>query len=168
MGTRDHRHKAPKSVTIAILSASSSRSLKEDASGLWMANRARKEGHRVVLHELVPDDAGLIAQTVIAWSSKPEADVVLLTGGTGISPRDVTLEAVRPLFAKELSAFACLFSQLSFEQVDAAAILSRAAAGIVGRTVVFCLPGSLKACKLACRELIFPELGHLVGHLHEG
>ena len=93
---------------------------------------------------------------------------VLLTGGTGISSRDVTIEAVSPLFRKELTAFGPLFTQLSFEEIDSAAILSRATAGVVGNTILFCMPGSLAACKLACKELIFPELGHLVKHILEG
>ena len=95
------------------------------------------------------------------------AQVVLLTGGTGISHADVTVEAVSPLFEKELTAFSTLFTQLSFEEIDSAALLSRATAGVVGNAVVFCMPGSLKACKLACKALIFPEIGHLVKHANE-
>ncbi len=75
--------------------------------------------------------------------------------------------AVKPLFEKELTGFGPVFAQLSFEEIDSAAILSRATAGVVGQTVLFCIPGSFKACKLACKALIFPELGHLVKHLHE-
>jgi molybdenum cofactor biosynthesis protein B len=90
-----------------------------------------------------------------------------MSGGTGIGPQDVTIEAVRPLFDKELSAFGVLFAMLSFEEIDSAAFLSRATAGIIGPTIVFNLPGSLKACKLACRNLIFPEIGHLIKHLQE-
>ena len=90
-----------------------------------------------------------------------------MTGGTGISNKDVTIEAVRPLFSKEITAFGAIFSQLSFEEIDSAALLSRATAGVIEKTVVFCMPGSLNACKLACKALIFPELGHLVKHTHE-
>jgi molybdenum cofactor biosynthesis protein B len=90
-----------------------------------------------------------------------------MTGGTGISPKDVTIEAVRPLFEKELTAFGTLFTQLSFEEIDSAAILSRATAGIIKQTMIFCMPGSIKACKLACNSLIFPELGHLLKHIKE-
>jgi molybdenum cofactor biosynthesis protein B len=92
---------------------------------------------------------------------------LLLTGGTGISPKDVTIEAIKPLFDKELTAFAALFANLSFQEIGAAAMLSRAIAGIIGKTVVFCMPGSLKACQLACNALIFPELGHLAAHIIE-
>jgi len=75
---------------------------------------------------------------------------------------------VRPLFHKELTGFAALFAQFSYQEIGAAAVLSRATAGIIGKTAVFCMPGGLKACQLACRELVFPDLGHLVAHIHEG
>jgi molybdenum cofactor biosynthesis protein B len=94
-----------------------------------------------------------------------DLQALLVTGGTGITPRDVTIEALKPLFAKEMPAFAAIFAQLSYEEIDSAAILSRAAAGVIGATVVFCMPGSKKACQLACNALIFPELGHVVAHI---
>ena len=90
-----------------------------------------------------------------------------MSGGTGISPKDVTIEAVKPLFSKELTAFGPLFAQLSFEEIDSAAILSRATAGIINQSIVFCMPGSINACKTACKNLIFPELGHLLKHIKE-
>ncbi|MGA7144477.1 MAG: molybdenum cofactor biosynthesis protein B [Desulfobacterales bacterium] len=168
MGTVKHKAGAPKKVNIGILSVSSTRSLAEDKSGRWIDKRAKKEGHDVVLHRMVPDDAETIAQTVHEIIDSGNAQVILLTGGTGISRKDVTIEAVRPFFTKELTAFGALFAQLSFEAIDSAALLSRATAGLIGDTVVFCIPGSLKACKLACKVLIFPELGHLVKHVREG
>ena len=88
-----------------------------------------------------------------------------MTGGTGITKKDVTIEAVSPLFTKTLTGFGPLFAKLSFDEIGSAAFLSRATAGVIEKSVVFCLPGSLNACKLACRELIFPELGHLVKHI---
>ena len=94
-------------------------------------------------------------------------DALLLTGGTGISPKDVTIEAVSPLFKKELAAFGPLFTMLSYEEVFSAAMMSRASAGVIEKTLVFCMPGSLNACKLACKSLIFEELGHLVKHVWE-
>ncbi len=168
MGTKTHKAGAPKKVNIAIITVSSTRSLTNDKSGRWIGKRAKKEGHEVVVHQVIPDDEGTITQTIQEIINKGEARVVLLTGGTGISSKDVTVEAVRPLFTKELTAFGPLFAQLSFEQIDSAALLSRATAGLVGETILFCIPGSLKACKLACKALIFPELGHLVKHVHEG
>jgi len=168
MSTKTHKAGVPKKINIAIITVSSTRSLTNDRSGWWISRRAKKEGHDVVVHRVVPDDAETIAQTIQEIISKGEAQVVLLTGGTGISRKDVTVEAVQLLFTKELTAFGPLFAQLSFEQIDSAALLSRATAGLVGDTLLFCIPGSLKACKLACQALIFPELGHLVKHVHEG
>ena len=141
--------------------------MKEDKSGQWISKRVKKEGHNLVLHRVVPDETGTITQTVHETIGDYGAQVILITGGTGISNKDVTIEAVRPFFKKELTAFGPLFAQLSFEQIDSAALLSRATAGVIGATIVFCMPGSLKACKLACKALIFPELGHLVKHIHE-
>ena len=168
MGTKEHKKDAPKALKIAIISVSSTRSIDEDESGLWMKKISEKEGHTVSLHRVVPDDKRSIVSALSEAINMTGAQVVLLTGGTGISSKDVTIEAVSPLFQKELSAFGPVFAQLSFEKIDSAAIMSRATAGIISKAVVFCLPGSLRACKLACKALIFPELGHLVKHIYFG
>jgi len=167
MGHKAHKKAAPDSVRLGIISISSSRSAADDKSGQWIGKRARKEGHRVVFYTVIPDDAEIISKTLLNAVASESPDAILMTGGTGIGPADVTIEAVRSQFEKELTAFGIIFSQLSFEDIDSAALLSRATAGIVQGTVVFCMPGSLNACKLACKALIFPELGHIVGHLNE-
>jgi len=167
MGLKKHKANAPNKVNVGIITVSSTRSMKEDKSGHWISKRVKKEGHNLVFHQVVPDEAGTITETVHETISNYGAQVILVTGGTGISNKDVTIEAVRPFFKKELTAFGPLFAQLSFEQIDSAALLSRATAGVIGGVIVFCMPGSLKACKLACKALIFPELGHLVKHIHE-
>lgn len=167
MGTKRHKAKAPKRVKVGIISVSSTRNLAEDKSGLWISKRAKKEKHDVLFHLVVPDETETIRQTLLDVISSHDPQVILLTGGTGISSKDVTIEAVRPMFEKELTAFSPLFAQLSFEEIDSAALLSRSTAGVVGKTILFCMPGSLKACKLACKALVFPELGHLVGHIQE-
>ena len=118
----------------------------------------------MVFHDVIPDDEDAIRGAVTQVLADQGPHAVIVTGGTGLSPLDVTIEAVKPLFAKELSAFAVLFARLSYEEIGSAAILSRAAAGIIGRSIVFCIPGSIKACKLACNQLIFPELGHIIRH----
>jgi len=168
MSTREHKARAPRFLKIAVLSVSSTRTLADDKSGQWIAKRAKRKGHDVVSHQVIVDDQDKIAEAIgqVMEASCPHA--ILVTGGTGISPKDVTIEAVRPMFTKELTAFGSLFASLSYEDIDAAALLSRATAGLVDRTIVFCMPGSLKACKLACNELIFPELGHLVTHVLYG
>ena len=163
-----HKVSVPGKLSVGILTVSTTRSLKEDQSGHWMGRRAEREGHRVVAHHVVPDEATSIAEAlgIIIDAHQPHA--ILVTGGTGLAPADVTIEAVRPLFTKELTAFGPLFAQLSFEQIDSAALMSRATAGIIDQTVVFCLPGSINACKLACKALIYPELGHLAKHVRGG
>jgi molybdenum cofactor biosynthesis protein B len=167
MGTELHRAKAPGPVTVGVLSVSSTRSLENDASGHWIVQGARSQGHPVVAHQIVPDDAQAIRRALTHMLAVEAPQAVIVTGGTGISPKDVTIEALRPLFAKEMSAFGSIFAHLSYGEIGAAALISRATAGVIGRTLVFCLPGSLQACKLACETLIFPELGHLRLHAVE-
>ncbi|BBO84029.1 molybdenum cofactor biosynthesis protein B [Desulfosarcina ovata subsp. sediminis] len=164
MGVHEHRKSAPASVGVGILSVSSTRSLADDESGLWIARQAEKEGHVVRFHQVVTDDVSAIRESTLKAIREHELQALLITGGTGITPKDVTIDAIKPLFVKEMTAFGAIFAQLSYEEIDAAAILSRAAAGIIGQTVVFCMPGSKKACQLACKALIFPDLGHVVAH----
>jgi len=168
MGLKTHKATAPSAVNVAVVSVSSTRSLKDDKAGHWIAKAATKEGHRIVYHQVVKDDADLIRATIADLAANSGSRAILVTGGTGLSDADVTIEAVKPLLEKELTAFGVLFAQLSFDQIDSAAIMSRAAAGRVGRAMVFCMPGSLNACKLACNELIFPEIGHMVRHIDNG
>jgi molybdenum cofactor biosynthesis protein B len=167
MSTKEHKARAPKFVRLAILTVSTTRSLSDDKSGRWIKKRAQKERHEVVFHDVVPDDQGVISETVSRVIQDHQPHAILVTGGTGIGPFDVTIEAIRPMFTKELTAFGALFTYLSYEDIDSAALLSRATAGLIGQTLVFCMPGSLEACKLACKELIFPELGHLLKHVQE-
>lgn len=167
MGVTEHRRNAVHGIQIGILTMSTTRSLQEDESGHWMAERAGEEGHRVVVHRIIPDDAGIIADTLKEVIHEFSPQAILMNGGTGADPKDVTIEAVRPMFEKELTGFGILFAQLSYAEIGSAAILSRATAGIIQNTAIFCMPGSIKACRLACRELIFPDLGHLVKHLQE-
>lgn len=167
MSTEEHKQEAPNRVTVGIITVSTTRTLQTDKTGQWMKKRAKKERHDVTMHRVVADDEYAIQNAVQEAIQKHQPGALILTGGTGISPKDVTIEAIRPLFDKELTGFGAIFTQLSFEQIDSAAILSRAMAGVIGQTILFCIPGSLNACKLACKALIFPELGHLVKHLQE-
>ena len=167
MGTLLHKKKNPGRLRVAVISVSTTRSLADDKSGSWIKKQAKKEGHEVVVHHVVTDEITAIRELVDHVVDQIAPHAILMTGGTGISPRDVTVEAVSPLFKKELTAFSTLFAQLSFEEIDSAALLSRATAGIINNVLVFCMPGSLKACKLACNQLIFPELGHMVNHMSE-
>jgi molybdenum cofactor biosynthesis protein B len=166
MGHIEHKKNALKKLRVGIITVSTTRSLTDDKSGRWMKKRAEKEGHEVIIHRVIKDDASMIAETVRQVITDMAPDMLLVTGGTGLNPTDVTIEAIRPLFAKELTAFGTVFAVLSFEEIDSAAILSRATAGIISKTSVFCIPGSLGACKLACKALIFPEAGHIAAHVN--
>jgi len=165
MGTEAHKRHAPRHVTAAILIMSTTRALKDDASGNWIRENLEADGHQVMDHQVIPDDEKTIAETVKTIVQQMRPDILLTSGGTGITPGDVTIETIRPMFSKELTAFGVLFSHLSMEEIGSAAMMSRATAGVIGSTAVFCLPGSLPACKLACSRLIFPELGHIAKHL---
>ncbi|WP_300670823.1 molybdenum cofactor biosynthesis protein B [Desulfoluna sp.] len=164
MGTQEHRKESKKQLKVAIVSVSTTRTLDTDESGAWIEKQAQKEGHEMVSRRVVPDEEGEIRKAIRDIARDHDADGIIVTGGTGITAGDVTIEAVRPMFRKELAAFGPIFAQLSFDEIDSAAILSRATAGIVSDSVVFVIPGSLAACKLACKNLIFPELGHVSKH----
>lgn len=114
---------------------------------------------------VVPDDLESIRNLMRDLIGRPDVDVVVATGGTGFSPRDVSVEAVSPLFARSIDGFGELFRMLSYEQIESAAMLSRACAGVADDTVIFVVPGSPKAVRLALERLILPEIGHLVGQI---
>ena len=143
MSTLLHKKNVPDDIKIAVISVSTTRGLAEDKSGAWIKKQAKKEGFEVVIHQTVTDDITAIRELTEHITQKISPDAIIMSGGTGISPQDVTIEAVKPLFEKELSAFGPLFAQLSFEEIDSAAILSRATAGIIKQTIVFCMPGSI-------------------------
>jgi len=134
-------------IRIAILTMSDTRSLADDKSGNLLADRIQEAGHSVADRALVKDDIAAIASKVGAWINNAEIDVVITTGGTGFTGRDVTPEAVRPLFEKEIDGFASIFHQISFETVATSTIQSRACGGVAGGTFIFCLPGSPGACR---------------------
>ncbi len=134
-------------VKIAILTMSDTRTLAEDKSGDLLAKLAQEAGHEIAAHNLVADDAEIIRTQLREWIANKEIDVVITTGGTGFTGRDVTPEAVRPLFEKEIEGFSTLFHQLSYEKVGTSTIQSRACAGVVGGTYIFCIPGSPGACR---------------------
>ena len=163
MSAEQHRQYAPSILGFAVITVSDSRSAGDDTSGRTLAGLARDAGHRVESADLVKDDVAAIRRAVRQALAMEGVDVVVLTGGTGFSPRDVTLDAVEPLLEKRVEGFGELFRMLSYQQVGAAAMLSRAAAGLVGSRAVFLLPGSPKAVALAMEKLILAEAGHLLG-----
>jgi molybdenum cofactor biosynthesis protein B len=139
---------------IAILTMSDTRTAAEDKSGDALAEMATASGHTVAARALLKDDADAIRAKVASWIADPDVDVVLTTGGTGFTGRDVTPEAVKPLFEKEIDGFAILFHQISFQSVATSTIQSRACGGIAKGTLIFCLPGSTGACRDAWNGIL--------------
>jgi molybdenum cofactor biosynthesis protein B len=160
-----HRAYAPRAVGCAVLTVSDSRTVADDKSGQLIRSLLEAAGHKTVEHAIVRDDAEAIRFAVLRALARADVDAVIATGGTGVSPRDVTPEAVAPLLEKPLAGFGELFRALSFEEIGAAAILSRALAGTSGGKVVYVLPGSSGAVRLGMERLIVPELAHIVGQL---
>lgn len=152
-------------VRCAILTVSDTRTAETDIGGRVLRESCEAAGHRVVHQAIVPDDADAIRTAVRAACAHSDCDVVLLTGGTGIAPRDVTIEAVSEILEKRLDGFGELFRMLSFREVGPRAMLSRAIAGVHNGRAVFAIPGSPAAVRFAMNELILPVLSHLVGLL---
>ncbi|MCX8071327.1 MAG: molybdenum cofactor biosynthesis protein MoaB [Candidatus Binatia bacterium] len=158
--TQHHRTDAA-SVGCAVITVSDSRTAANDDSGQLICKLLREAGHRVEQYRILQDEPALILG---ALQTLPEAAAaVLINGGTGLARRDTTYETVSRLFDKEITGFGELFRVLSFEEIGAAAMLSRATAGVIGRRVLFSMPGAPRAVELAMKRLILPELGHVVG-----
>jgi molybdenum cofactor biosynthesis protein B len=158
-----HHHHDVDSVAVAVVTVSSSRSVDEDPAGDYVAAAFEEAGHDVAVRELIDDDYDSVQGTVDRLARRKDTDAVVTTGGTGVTPDDVTPEAVRGLFAKRLPGFGELFRRLSHEEVGTRTIGSRATAGVVSATPVFCLPGSENAVRLGVDEIVLPEVGHLAG-----
>ena len=161
----EHERYAPRQLGWAVLTVSTSRGPAQDASGDRLAALLAAAGHPRVERRLVGDDAVAIAAAVGELLGMEGVDLIVVTGGTGVSPSDVTPEAVAPLLERPLDGFGELFRALSFEQVGPAALLSRALAGVARGRAVFVLPGSPAAAELGLSRLILPVAGHLVGQL---
>ncbi|MCF2525544.1 molybdenum cofactor biosynthesis protein B [Bradyrhizobium sp. G127] len=134
-------------LNIAVLTVSDSRALADDKSGMTLADRLTAAGHRLAARDIVTDDVEAIRAKVKAWIADPGVDVVITTGGTGFTGRDVTPEAIEPLFEKRMDGFSIAFHMMSYAKIGTSTIQSRATAGVAGATYVFCLPGSPGACK---------------------
>jgi len=161
MPTNEHASKRVASVRCAVVTLSDTRTKETDSSGKLIIDRLEAAGHQVVDYEILPDDpAGIRAHVESRCASTSEA--ILITGGTGLSIRDTVYEAVSPLLEKRLDGFGELFRMLSFEEIGATAMLSRAVAGVRNRTIVFAMPGSPDAVRLAMERLILPTLGHII------
>ena len=169
-----HKSTAPKSVGIYIITCSTSK-FKElkaskkpnDTSGDLIETIAQAAGHRIEGRQLISDSKPMITKTTKHALRAPRVNAIIITGGTGLSPRDVTPESIMPLVERAIPGFGELFRKISFETIGSPALLSRAFAGTSNGKAIFCLPGSPDAVQTAMEKLILPELGHIIGVAHE-
>ncbi|MEX2213042.1 MAG: molybdenum cofactor biosynthesis protein B [Phycisphaeraceae bacterium] len=163
MSTAEHRQQAAgKRALCAVLTISDTRTKETDKGGRVIIENLEAAGHMIGDYAIVKDDAQQIEAQLRAWLGENRFDVICTTGGTGISSRDTTIEVVARLLDKQLDGFGELFRMLSWDEVGAAAMLSRAIGGLAGETLLFAMPGSTNAVKLAMEKLIVPELPHLI------
>jgi molybdenum cofactor biosynthesis protein B len=165
MSVTEHKATAPASVPCFVLTVSDSRTLATETSGRAIADLLAAAGHVVVDRKVVKDEPTKVRRIVSDEITRGRARVLITTGGTGITSRDSTYEALAGLFSRRLDGFGELFRMLSFQEIGSAAMLSRATAGIVGHCALFLLPGSEAAVRLAMSRLIIPELGHIAREL---
>lgn len=155
-------------VTCAVITVSDTRNKETDKSGKLIHELLESKNHQVSMYEIIPDDKGTIARTVGKAINNETIQAVIVNGGTGISYRDVTIESVHPLLDKELPGFGELFRYLSYEyDIGSSSMMSRAIGGVANHRIVFAMPGSSGAVKLAMEKLILPELGHTVVEINK-
>jgi molybdenum cofactor biosynthesis protein B len=162
-----HRESAPEHVRVAVLTISDTRTPETDTGGDAVEELMREAGHEIAERAIVRDEASRIRTELIDLLARADVDAVITTGGTGISARDTTYEVVDRMLEKKLDGFGEIFRVLSYEEIGAAAVLSRCVAGAVGTKFVACLPGSRNAVRLAVEKLLVPEISHVVFELRK-
>ena len=162
MSLKEHRKKSPQSVKVIVVTVSDSRTKETDVTGKYIAETLKKESHEIVDHVIMENNSQSIEAFIAREMVWYRAQVLIFNGGTGISSKDITVNAVEKMIDKKLDGFGELFRALSYKEIGSAAILSRAMAGVAGSTLIICLPGSPKASELALEKLILPEIGHMV------
>ena len=165
MGLEEHRNKGPERVRCAVIVTSDTREVETDKSGSTITQLLQDAGHEISDYRIVPNDAAALTDAL--ESTMKTSQAIIISGGTGVSKGDITVDVVEPLFERRLSGFGELFRHLSYDEIGSATIVSRAVAGTIGTQVIFCLPGSEGAVKLAMKELILPEISHIVGELEK-
>lgn len=153
----------PETVGFAVMTVSDTRDAATDKTGPWLREQITAEGHAVIGHTIIPDDISAIQTQLKAWIADPGIHAIIATGGTGLTGRDVTPEAFRPLFDKEMDGFAAVFHQVSFKSVGVSTIQSRAIAGIAGGTYLFAIPGSSGGCRDAWNHVLRDEFDRTHG-----
>jgi molybdenum cofactor biosynthesis protein B len=169
--SRKHKEKAPKNLSFAAITISTSRYKDSqagkpvrDESGDLILKILKNNGHTIAVQRLITDNKAMIQETIREMLNSPKVDAIISTGGTGITPADITIEAIEPILEKKLPGFGELFRHLTYQEIGSAAVMSRAIAGVANGKAVFCLPGSPHAVKLCLETLILPETAHIVLH----
>lgn len=162
MSAIEHKSAAPTRVRAFVLTVSDTRTDANDTSGAAICELLKGAGHQVAGKAIEPDEPARVAELVRQQAAIGDVDAIITSGGTGLTSRDSTFEAIDALLAKRLPGFGELFRMLSYQDIGSAAMMSRACAGTIGRVVVISLPGSEKAVRLAMTKLVIPELAHLV------
>jgi molybdopterin adenylyltransferase len=160
--SREHRQAAPKSLSLAVVTVSDTRTEANDESGRLIITLAEKAGHQIADRRIIHDESVPMGRLLREYADRPELHAVLMTGGTGISPRDLTYETVSRLLTKPLHGYGELFRMLSYAEIGPACMLSRAVGGLMGKLVILSMPGSRAAVELAMTKIILPELPHIV------
>ncbi len=158
----EHKADAPRQIRCAVITVSDTRTLDTDSGGAKVIRFLTQSGHLLLSREIVPDEPARMRPLLESYRDDDQIDAVLMTGGTGISSRDQTYETVSALMTKPLPGYGEMFRMLSYQEIGAAALLSRATGGLMNRTVVLTMPGSRAAVRLAMEQVILPELSHLV------
>jgi molybdenum cofactor biosynthesis protein B len=158
----EHKANSPRQIRCAVITVSDTRTVETDTGGAEVVRFLTESGHVIIAREIVPDEPARMRPLLESYRDDDQIDVVLMTGGTGISSRDQTYETVTALMTKPLPGYGELFRMLSFQEIGAAAMLSRATGGLMERTVLLTMPGSRAAVQLAMERVILPELSHLV------
>jgi molybdenum cofactor biosynthesis protein B len=159
---QEHRRDQKAEAVVALMITSDTRTPENDETGKTAIQLLEEAGHQVAAYVIVENDAPKIEETFKGFAKDERIQVIITSGGTGIGSKDMTVDTVSPLFDKELPGFGELFRRFSFDEIGEAAMYSRATAGVVGRTLVFCLPGSRGAMKTALNKIILPGLGHML------
>ncbi|HEV3476969.1 MAG TPA: MogA/MoaB family molybdenum cofactor biosynthesis protein [Rubrobacteraceae bacterium] len=167
MSVHKHRQSAPDLVRVAILTISDTRTPETDTGGDTVDELLRGAGHEIAQRDIVRDEAQSIRAKIVDLLARSDVDAVITTGGTGISARDTTYEVVDDMLEKRLDGFGEIFRMLSYEEIGAAAVLSRCVAGVVGTKFIASLPGSRNAVRLAAEKLLVPELAHVIFELRK-
>ena len=162
MGYEEHKEQAPKSISCAVLTISDSRTEATDESGKLLKQELSGSGHRLMFYAILKNEADAVRAKIEGLLRQEGLQVIITSGGTGASHRDITVETITPMLEKKLDGFGELFRSLTYQEIGTGSIMSRAVGGVAGGKVILCFPGSLGAARLAMEKIILPEIGHLV------